>query len=130
MQCPDRKLYSLTSQVDLRHESDLDLRKPFSAMSRHEPEVAASTFDRNAPKTPPVEVGIDLTEFYMSVEWDILEVTFLVTLVVIVPFPGACHQKCEVLHLLRRTLSGHHLQHHHEEEDLVLHGQMISSFQL
>ena len=81
MQCPDRKLYSLTSQVDLRHESDLDLRKPFSAMSRYEPEVAASTFDRNAPKTPPVEVGIDLTEFYMSVEWDILEVTFfLVTI--------------------------------------------------
>ena len=97
-------------------------------MSRYEPEVAASTFDRNAPKTPPVEVGIDLTEFYMSVEWDILEVTFLVSLVVICDFPGACHQKCEVLHLLRRTLPGHHLQHHHEEEDLVLHGQMISKF--
>ena len=36
--------------------------------------ILKKNFDRNAPKTPPVEVGIDLTEFYMSVEWDILEV--------------------------------------------------------
>ena len=25
---------------------------------------------------PEVEIGVDLTEFYMSVEWDILEVSF------------------------------------------------------
>ena len=73
-------------------------------MSRYEPTAAASTFDRNAPKTPPVEVGIDLTEFYMSVEWDILEVILIISTmngVVMVLFTlGACHPKCEVLHLL------------------------------
>ena len=29
---------------------------------------------RNEENSPRVDVGIDLTEFYMSVEWDILEV--------------------------------------------------------
>ena len=90
-----------TFQVDLRHE--IDLHKPFSGMSRYEPTAAASTFDRNAPKTPPVEVGIDLTEFYMSVEWDILEVISIQTMngvVMVLHNLGACHPKCEVLHLL------------------------------
>ena len=50
------------------------MQRPIPAPVVTEPQTAASTFDRNAPKTPPVEVGIDLTEFYMSVEWDILEV--------------------------------------------------------
>ena len=94
-------------------------------MKKHWEDKCHTWLDQNSDV---VHIGVDLSEYYMSVEWDILEVTFLVTLVVIVPVPGACHQKCEVLHLLRRTLSGHHLQHHHEEEDLVLHGQMISKF--
>ncbi|GIX92193.1 acetylcholine receptor subunit alpha-like 1 [Caerostris extrusa] len=31
--------------------------------------------------------------------------------------------KREVLQLLRRALSGHHLQHHHPTQDALLHGQ-------
>ena len=68
--------------------------------------ILKKNFDRNAPKTPPVEVGIDLTEFYMSVEWDILEVIVniiinMVNIVNMVFTLGACYSKCEVLHLLR-----------------------------
>ena len=37
--------------------------------------------------------------------------------------PGACSEECQVLHLLWGTLPGHHLQHHHEEEDSLLHRQ-------
>lgn len=47
-------------QVDLRHEDDL--REP-----------AAISY-KNVDLSPKIDVGIDLTEFYMSVEWDILEV--------------------------------------------------------
>ena len=49
-------------QVDLRHE---DERSP------HSPSVATYKAEESSPT---VDVGIDLTEFYMSVEWDILEV--------------------------------------------------------
>ena len=47
-------------KVDLRHEDDL--REP-----------AAKSY-KNVDLSPIIDVGIDLTEFYMSVEWDILEV--------------------------------------------------------
>ena len=47
-------------QVDLRHEQEI------SALS--------GVSYKNDENSPPVDVGIDLTEFYMSVEWDILEV--------------------------------------------------------
>ena len=47
-------------QVDLRHE--------------HEIRAPASVAYKNVEQNPKVDVGIDLTEFYMSVEWDILEV--------------------------------------------------------
>jgi len=47
-------------QVDLRHEDDL--REP-----------AAKSYT-NVDLSPTIDDGIDLTEFYMSVEWDILEV--------------------------------------------------------
>ena len=51
-------------QVDLRHEDDEEAVGPVSPAS---PE----------PGPPPViDVGIDLSEFYMSVEWDILQVTW------------------------------------------------------
>ena len=61
--------------MDLRHEKDLiKPQGPSYGAVATVPKIQASTFDRNAPRTPPVEVGIDLTEFYMSVEWDILEV--------------------------------------------------------
>ena len=46
--------------MDLRHEDDL--REP-----------AAISY-QNVDLDPKIDVGIDLTEFYMSVEWDILEV--------------------------------------------------------
>ena len=43
---------------------------------RHEHEIRAprSVSYRDVENSPRVDVGIDLTEFYMSVEWDILEV--------------------------------------------------------
>ena len=47
-------------QVDLRHE--------------HEIRAPRSVSYRDVENSPRVDVGIDLTEFYMSVEWDILEV--------------------------------------------------------
>merc|ERR1719420_184751 len=47
-------------QVDLRHE--------------HEIRNTRSVSYRDVENSPRVDVGIDLTEFYMSVEWDILEV--------------------------------------------------------
>ena len=47
-------------QVDLRHEEEI--RSP-----------SVATYDASE-NSPTVDVGIDLTEFYMSVEWDILEV--------------------------------------------------------
>jgi len=47
-------------QVDLRHEEEI-----------HSPSSAMYNAEENSPT---VDVGIDLTEFYMSVEWDILEV--------------------------------------------------------
>ena len=47
-------------QVDLRHEEEI-----------RSPSVATYKASENSPT---VDVGIDLTEFYMSVEWDILEV--------------------------------------------------------
>jgi hypothetical protein len=37
------------------------------------PQVDLRHLEENSSK-PTVDVGIDLTEFYMSVEWDILEV--------------------------------------------------------
>ena len=48
------------SKVDLRHE--------------HEIRAPRSVSYRDVENSPRVDVGIDLTEFYMSVEWDILEV--------------------------------------------------------
>ena len=47
-------------KVDLRHE--------------HEIRAPRSVSYRDVENSPRVDVGIDLTEFYMSVEWDILEV--------------------------------------------------------
>merc|ERR1719431_799505 len=47
-------------QVDLRHE--------------HEIRAPQSVSYRDVENSPRVDVGIDLSEFYMSVEWDILEV--------------------------------------------------------
>ena len=47
-------------QVDLRHEEE-----------KGSPSVATYKAEESSPT---VDVGIDLTEFYMSVEWDILEV--------------------------------------------------------
>ena len=47
-------------QVDLRHQEEI-----------HSP---ASASYRAEEHSPTVDVGIDLTEFYVSVEWDILEV--------------------------------------------------------
>jgi len=32
-------------------------------------------------------------------------------------------QEREILHVLRRTVLGHHVQHHHAEENAVLHGE-------
>ena len=48
-------------KVDLRHEEEI-----------HSPSSAMYNAEENSPT---VDVGIDLTEFYMSVEWDILEVS-------------------------------------------------------
>ena len=47
-------------QVDLRHDEE-----------KRSPSVATYRAEENSPT---VDVGIDLTEFYMSVEWDILQV--------------------------------------------------------
>ena len=38
------------------------------------PCTAATCLVREENGRPEVEIGVDLTEFYMSVEWDILEV--------------------------------------------------------
>ena len=46
--------------MDLRHEEEI--HSPSSATYKAEDD------------SPTVDVGIDLSEFYMSVEWDILEV--------------------------------------------------------
>ena len=52
-------------KVDLRHEEEI-----------HSPSSAMYNAEENSPT---VDVGIDLTEFYMSVEWDILEVSVMKT---------------------------------------------------
>ena len=54
----DYKIFA--TQVDLRHEEEI--RSP-----------SVATYEASE-SSPTVDVGIDLTEFYMSVEWDILEV--------------------------------------------------------
>ena len=51
--------------MDLRHEEEI--HSPSSATYKAEDD------------SPTVDVGIDLSEFYMSVEWDILEVVESVT---------------------------------------------------
>lgn len=36
---------------------------------------------------------------------------------------GVCSQKREVLHVLRRAVLGHNVQHHDAQEDVILHGE-------
>ena len=54
----------LLSQVDLRHkDEDRDV-------------VKVNTKTEEVGPPPVIDVGIDLSEFYMSVEWDILQVHY------------------------------------------------------
>ena len=54
---------TLMFKVDLRHKDE----------DRDEVALTNSKTDQLSP--PIIDVGIDLSEFYMSVEWDILQVT-------------------------------------------------------
>lgn len=86
--------------------------------------------------TNVVELGVDLSEFYTSVEWDILEVPavrcihYTVTMafgfginVFVIDLLLFVEQKRKVLHVLRRAVPGHNVQHHDAAQDAVLHGE-------
>ena len=63
------KFQILKIQVDLRHkDEDRDVEK-----------VSTTKSSKNDVSKPPqpIDVGIDLSEFYMSVEWDILQVRII-----------------------------------------------------
>ena len=65
-------------QVDLRHkDEDRDL-------------IKVNKNDEVGPP-PVIDVGIDLSEFYMSVEWDILEVGSLYLRYHVVPLNMKMH---------------------------------------
>ena len=57
------------AQVDLRHkDEDRDVERV----------TKANINKKDVSKPPqPIDVGIDLSEFYMSVEWDILQVRYM-----------------------------------------------------
>ena len=56
--------FPILSQVDLRHkDEDRDV-------------VKVNTKTEEVGPPPVIDVGIDLSEFYMSVEWDILQVHY------------------------------------------------------
>ena len=63
--------------MDLRHEEEI--HSPSSATYKAEDD------------SPTVDVGIDLSEFYMSVEWDILEVGSLYRRYHVVPLNMKMH---------------------------------------
>ena len=63
--------------MDLRHEEEI--HSPSSATYKAEDD------------SPTVDVGIDLSEFYMSVEWDILEVGSLYLRYHVVPLNMKMH---------------------------------------
>ena len=105
------KICNVTNQVDLRHMC----------------EVEGSNV---------VDLGIDLSEFYMSVEWDILEVPavrwaqFSIKILFQNHFDvmSSHLQEWKILYMLWWALSGHNVQHNNATEDVVLYGAFKSRF--
>ena len=91
--------------LTLKHRTKL-------ARHRHRDEVASTNI---------IELGIDLSEFYLSVEWDILEVRekqkysyhcFLLSFIALqfcFHFTGSSDTKRKILHMLRRTVHWHYV---------------------